>query len=101
METRILRAFGLGLAVVLVGVLVYHLVTPATASAQGNESVGSVVVLCSSCGYPGLGPNFLVLMDARSGEVWGYSQSAVTGKEKPVYIGTFTAVGQPIVKKNS
>jgi hypothetical protein len=91
------RAAFIGLLLVATAVGAYVLI-PSTVGAQGGP--GNVVVICSSCAYPGMPrQGHLILMDGRTGEIWAYSDNAVGGGEKPTYVGTLSAVGQPIVKK--
>jgi hypothetical protein len=91
------KATFIGLLLLLTAVGVYLLI-PSNVAAQGG--LGSVVVICSSCLYPGLPQeSHLVLMDGRTGEIWAYSDNAVATGGKPTYLGTLSAVGQPIVKK--
>ena len=96
-ENMLGKATIIGLLFVLTAVGVYLLV-PSTVAAQGGP--GSAVVICNSCSYPGLPrESHLILMDGRTGEIWAYSDDAVAKGGKPKYLGTFSAVGQPIVKK--
>lgn len=100
MQDRILRMFGTGLLFLLAAVGVYSLAAPAGAAAQGAGGPGNVVVLCSSCGFEGLPQESnLILLDGRTGEVWAYSDAAIGGKAKPIYMGTLSALGQPFVKR--
>jgi hypothetical protein len=69
---------------------------PGQASGPGN-----VVVFCDSCTYAGLPEEgHLILMDNETGDIFAYSDSAMVGKEDPVYVGTISAVGKRIIKKS-
>jgi hypothetical protein len=89
-------------AVVFIG-LVLLLINPVLRStpalASPSPGLESVTVLCSSCSFSGLPQEgHIILMDTKTGEIWAYSDGAMTGKEKPVYLGTLAALGQPVVK---
>jgi hypothetical protein len=58
-----------------------------------------VQIWCSSCTFPGLPhEGHLILFDSRNGDIWAYSDKAVTGISKPVYLGKLKELGQPIMK---
>ncbi len=42
----------------------------------------------------GLRENHSILMDKKTGEIWGYSIGALKGLENPVYLGTLSKLGQ-------
>lgn len=66
--------------------------TPAVLSDASN-----VVVVCSSCAYPGLPrEGHLILMDSRTGQIWAYSDEAMVGRTAPTYVGTLDAVGKTV-----
>jgi hypothetical protein len=68
-------------------------------SVSGPENV---VVICSNCTFPGLPQkDHVIMMDSKTGDIWAYSNSAIIGKEKPVYIGTLKTLGQMIKKEGS
>jgi hypothetical protein len=63
-------------------------------AAQGSGQ--NLVVLCSSCSFPGLPQEgHLVLMDSSSGDIWIYSDAAIEGKQQPIHWGKLV-LGQPI-----
>jgi hypothetical protein len=94
------KHFAVGSLVALACVGLYSLFPVPGSLAQGLGGPGSVVVLCSSCSFSGMQQEGdVVLMDSRSGEIWAYSDSAMVGTGKPVYVGTLAAVGQPVSKK--
>lgn len=94
------RGVFIGLLLIVTAVGVY-LVVPSSVSARGSGGPGSVIVLCSNCYYPGLPQqSHLVLMDGRTGEIWAYSDFVIAGGGEPAYVGTLSAVGQPITNKN-
>lgn len=40
-----------------------------------------------------------IFMDTKKGDIWAYSQEALAGQEQPIYIGTLTALGRMVVRK--
>ena len=100
MQARLLKTLGVGSLFLLAVIGSYTLVAGKGASAQSPGGPGNVVVVCSSCAFKGMPQEgHIVLMDARTGDIWAYSDAAVSGTAKPIYVGTLTAVGQPIMKK--
>ena len=68
-------------------------------SGSGPENM---IVICASCTFPGLPQkDHVVMMDSKTGDIWAYSDNAIIGKEKPVYIGTLTTLGKMIKKTGS
>ncbi len=68
-------------------------------SGSGPENV---VVICSKCTFPGLPQkDHVIMMDSKAGDIWAYSDNAIIGKEKPVYLGTLTTLGKIIKKEGS
>jgi hypothetical protein len=87
----------LGLISAMVLGVILSMVVSGSRVAHGAGS-GSLVVLCSSCSYRGLPQQgHLVLMDTNTGDVWLYSDSAMSGTAKPIYWGRLV-LGQPIVR---
>lgn len=72
-------------------------IQPACVKANPDES--QIVVLSSSGFIRGLTPQagHLILMDQRAGEIWAYSDMCIASGTKPIFIGKFEAVGQPII----
>jgi hypothetical protein len=71
-----------------------------TAFGASGSGPANMIVICSSCAFPGLPQQgHIILMDSKTGDIWAYSDKAIIGKEKPVYIGTLTTLGQMIEKK--
>lgn len=70
------------------------------AAAPIGESVPGpwdVVVLCSSCAYPGMPEEgCLILMDSQTGDIWAYCDEAVIGKADPKHLGRLIAPGKRI-----
>ncbi len=62
-----------------------------------------VQVLCSKCVIEGVTETWwggrLVLFDSRNGDIWAYSDEALSGNAKPIYVGKLAELGQPVVKK--
>jgi hypothetical protein len=97
MISMLRRTAFIGLLLVVTAVGAYVLI-PSTVVAKGGP--GSAVVICSGCAYPGMpDEGHLILMDPDTGEIWAYSDDAIGSGGKPTYVGTLSAVGQPIVKK--
>lgn len=77
-----------GLVMIAAGVISF--------SRSAAAATGTVVVLCSSCSYPGLPQEgHLVLLDQATGDVWIYSDAAMAGTAKPILWGRLT-LGQPV-----
>ena len=88
---------------IIIAVAWLALVKPSN-NAFGGSGSGpeNVVVICSSCTLPGLPQkDHVIMMDSKTGDIWAYSDSAIIGKEKPVYIGTMTNLGKMIKKQGS
>jgi hypothetical protein len=72
---------------------------PAPAMLSGPSNA---IVICSSCAYQGMPrEGHLILMDSRTGQIWGYSDDAIAGRAAPIYVGTLDAVGKPIKQERT
>jgi hypothetical protein len=86
--------------VALVVLLLNSVLRSPTIFAFPGPGLENITVLCSSCSLPGLPEEgHLILMDTKTGDIWAYGDAAMIGKAQPVYIGTLSALGKPVVKK--
>jgi hypothetical protein len=84
------------LVLVVLTIACNSLIQPKGVSASGAD----VVVICSSCAYPGLPrEGHLVLMDKSSGDIWMYNDKAIAGQAQPIKWGRLV-LGQPVVRSN-
>lgn len=88
---------------IIIAVTCLALVMPSKNAFGGPDSgPENVIVICSRCTFPGLPQkDHVIMMDSKTGDIWAYSDSAIIGKEKPVYIGTLTTLGKMIQKEGS
>jgi hypothetical protein len=69
--------------------------------ASPGPGLENITILCFSCSFPGLPQEgHLILMDTKTGDIWAYRKAAMIGKVQPVFIGTLSALGKHVVKKN-
>jgi hypothetical protein len=67
-----------------------------------RSTAADVIVLCQSCAYPPMPEEgCLILMDSQTGDIYAYCDEAMMGRAKPLRIGKFTAVGQPIIANDA
>lgn len=72
----------------------------AHSSPVATSGPSNIVVICSSCAYPGLPrEGHLIIMDNRTGDIWAYSDEAVAGRGAPVYMGTIAGPGKAVTKR--
>ena len=99
-KTQITLFASLSAVILLCIVGLFSRPTRAIAGPTDGGGPENVVVLCSSCSFPGLPQaGHLVLMDRRSGDIWAYSDDAIAGTARPTYMGKLSALGQPVTKK--